>query len=109
VINAWACCRYITKSVREDQTPDKNGVITTWTIGANFLGCGLSVVLMFAGAVASMAAKAEVQDEGMSAALVTFKTVLLLHMYLHPQGCGPDPLLDIFRNFRRRMQRRRKC
>jgi len=31
---------YITKDIRDDKTPDANGVITTWSIGANFLAAG---------------------------------------------------------------------
>jgi len=60
---------YITKKVRADKTPDKNGVVENWTLGANFLGTGLCCFFILVGAVASMAAKPEVEDEGMQAAM----------------------------------------
>ena len=60
---------YMTKSVREDRTPDKNGVITTWSLGPNFIGTGLCCALIFVGAISSMAAKPDVEDVGMQAAI----------------------------------------
>jgi len=71
---------YITKKLREDKTPRHPGMASTnvantaevvenWTIGANFLGTGLCCGLILAGAIASMAAKPDVEDEGMQAAM----------------------------------------
>jgi len=65
VLGYW----FMTKPDRDDTTPDSNGVVTTWTMGASYLGAGLGMVMSITAAVGSMVAKPEPEDEGMAAAV----------------------------------------
>lgn len=50
-------------------TPDKNGITTTWSVGSSYLGALMAFILCLAGAVSAVVAKPEAEDEGMMAAV----------------------------------------
>lgn len=56
-----------TMNVRGDDTPDKNGIVTTWQPGSSFLGGVCACVLMAVGVASGVVAKPPPIDEGMEA------------------------------------------
>jgi len=60
---------HLTAPTRALTTPNSDGIVLEWSMGASYLAYGLAVVLTISAAVGSMAAKPEPEDEGMAAAL----------------------------------------
>jgi len=56
-----------TTNVRGDETPDKNGIVTTWAPGSSFLGAVCACILMAVAVGAGVIAKPPPIDEGMEA------------------------------------------